>query len=64
MTQTVSSMVESLEEKIFDLNIQEGKKKKRIQPKLEGEGSNCSWFVIWFNPLLRAKNGSLFKDLT
>ena len=35
MTQTVSSMVESLEEKIFDLNIQEGKKKKRIQPKLE-----------------------------
>ena len=39
MTQTLSSMVESLEEKIFDLNVQQfkKKKKKRIQPKLERE---------------------------
>ena len=29
MTQTLSSMVESLEEKIFDLNVQEVKKKKK-----------------------------------
>ena len=31
-------LVETLEEKIFDLNVQEvKKKKKRIQPKLERE---------------------------
>lgn len=34
MTQSLSTMVELLEEKIFDLNVQEVKT-KRIQPKLE-----------------------------
>ena len=41
-------LVETLEEKIFDLNIQEvKKKKKRIQPKLERERAATvagSWY--------------------